>query len=274
MPFFDAPRTTYPKSWSEYSLDFQIFYVWEISLFALIFLSGTGVLKLVPGSLFESALAVWFLVLLGASIHNRRQKDWRWRGMSGGDWLKASVGAVLMTVFLNVFSQGLLPLKSVTLPMFLFALSIVVFNILYVLRVVQFSEVDFLKSCGDNAVSPVAADTSVDEPSDPAWKRTLRGAYSALFVLVWLEGMAFFYVHQRYEREGSRTPTATQTEFFNEHGRHIYVTHEQMTIDKTLMTITMIGIPGVILSGFLLHFVAGVPLFRNLPASRGLFGRD
>jgi hypothetical protein len=271
MPFFDAPSTNYPKRWSEYSLDFQIFYVWEISLFALIFLSGTGALKMVPAPLFEAVLALWFLVLLGVSIHNRRQKDWRWRGLSRSDWLKTGFGAALMIVFLYVFSQGLLPLKSLTLPMFLFALSIVVFNILTSLRVLQFSEIDFLQSCGDNIVSPVISDVAI-VPSEPKWKRAVRGIYSVLFILVWLEGMAFFYVHQKYTHEGSRKPTATQTESVNEHGTLIYLTHEKMRINNALMTMMMVGIPGMIFGGLFLHFVAGVPMFRNMPASRGLFG--
>lgn len=271
MPFFDAPSTNYPKRWSEYSLDFQIFYVWEISLFALIFLSGTGALKMVPASLFEAALALWFLVLLGVSIHNRRQKDWRWRGLSRGDWLKVGIGAALMIVFLYVFSQGLFPLKSVTLPMFLFALSIVALNILYGLRVVQFSEIDFVQSCGDNVVSPADADFAA-ALSDPTWKRAVRGIYSVLFILVWLESMTFFYVHQKYTHEGSRRSTTTQTESVNEHGTLIYLTHDQMRINTALMTMMMVGIPGMIFGGFFLHFVAGVPMFRNMPASRGLFG--
>ena len=163
MPFFDAPRTNYPRSWSEYSRDYQIFFVWEISLFALIFLSGTGVLKSIPTQILEGALLLWLFLLLGIVIHNRHQKDWRWRGLTGGDWVKAGIGAALMIVFLYVFSQGLWPLKSITIPMFLFALSIVVFNILSSLKVVQYSEEEFAQSCGDIAPPP---QTSKDEADD------------------------------------------------------------------------------------------------------------
>lgn len=271
MSFFGAPRGTYPKRWSEYSLDFQIVYIWQISLFALILLTTTGLLKIVPEELLEAALAVWFLILLGTSIYNRRRKDWRWRGLSRSDWIKSIFGTILMIVFLYVFSQGLLPLKSITLPMFLFALSIVVFNILASLRVVQYSEVDFLKSCGDALASP---DFETGNPTEPKWKRVVRQAYSVMFILVWLDAMAFFYVHQKYTHEGSLKPTATQTESFNEHGTLIYLTHDKMHINNILLSLMAIGIPSMILGGFFLHFVAGVPMFSNMPESRGLFGRD
>ena len=274
MPFFDAPGKNFPRSWSEYSRDYQIFLTWEISLFALIFFSGTGVLKLIPALYLEGALGLWFLILLGLAIHNRRQRDWRWRGLTGGDWVKAGIGAALMIAFLYVFSQGLWPLKSITIPMFLFALSIVAFNILSSLKVVQHSEEDFAQSCGDIAPTPLASYDEADDIYEPKWKRTVRGIYSILFILIWLEGVAFFYVHQRYTHEGSLKPTATQTESFNEHGTLVYLAHDQMQINNALLTMMMVGIPSLLLGGFILHFVVGVRMFSNMPETRGLFGRD
>jgi hypothetical protein len=274
MPLFDAPRSTYPKRWKDYSFDFKIFFIWQISLFALIFFSGTISLKMIPTLFLECLLGVWLLALLSASVLNRRQKNWHWPGLETGDWFKAAFGVLLMLVFLYVFSQGLLPLKSVTLPMFLFAASIVVFNVLTSLRVVQHSESDFLQNCGGGTVLQPTSSVAVMPPSDPLWKRSVRGAYSIFFVLIWLEAMLFFYVHQKYVHDGSRTPTATQTESFNEHGVRIYVTRDQMKTDNSLSTIMAVGIPGAILSGLILQFVFGVRLFSNMPERRGWFDRD
>lgn len=86
--------------------------------------------------------------------------------------------------------------------------------------------------------------------------------------------MGFFYLHQKYVREGSHIPTATQTEFVNEHGAHVYLTQEQMQVDNILTITSMIGIASAVLGGFFIHFVVGVPLFRNMSPSRGLFGGD
>jgi hypothetical protein len=274
MPLFDAPQTRFPMRWSEFSSDYKLFYIWEVSLFALFFLNTTGIPNALPVSLYVAALFGWFAILLVAAIAQRRRANWHWPGLT----LKGSLLALLVTagmaIFLYVLDQGLLPLNRLGATMFLFALSIGVFNVLHSLRVVHLSDADFQRDCAD---SNVPIDSTLEneelEPNDPTWKRVVRGIYVVAFVLIWLEGMAFFYVHERYVREGSPRPTPTQTESVNEHGTLVYLTHDEMQINNILSTVMMIGIPAIMLSGFLLHFIAGVRMFSNLPPSDGIFGR-
>jgi hypothetical protein len=278
LPLFDAPRTENRRSWSDYSLDYKAFFIWEVSLLALMVLGTTGATKAIPVAVYAGALATWFVVLSGVVVTRRFRENWRWPGLSGRAWMGAGLSAVLAAIFFFVFSRGLLPVSRETAPMLLFALSIVVFGVLQSLDLVQFYEEDFKKHCADADASPVPEDgkggEDDEDASDPKWKRVVRGCHRVLFMLVWLEGMGFFYLHQRYAQEGSRTPTATQTESFNEHGTLIYLTHDQMTINKILERGMMIGIPLVILGGFFLHFVVGVSMFSNMPKARGLFGKD
>jgi hypothetical protein len=270
LPLFDAPRSGQRRSWSDYSFDYQVFFVWEASLMALMFLSG--IVQNIPTPVYEGALGVWFLLLSSVALVHRRRESWRWPGLSGRDLAGAGFGAVLMGLFLFVFSRGLLPLSRATAPMLLFALSIGVFSVLQGLRLVQLNEEDFKKNCADAVASPEPQEA--EGPSDPKWMRIVRACYMVLSVLIWLEAMGFFYVHQRYMHEGSRVPTATQTESFNEHGALIYLTHEKMTINNALLDGMMIGIPLAILGGLFLHFVIGVSIFSNMPKVRGLFGKD
>lgn len=269
MPFFDAPRWPYPRRWSKQSLDYKLFFVWMATLFGLIVFSGSGLFANIPPALYGGGLAIYLLVLLSVSLVNRRRKGWRRPSLSSGDWLKAGLAAAAMGLFFFVFTRPLLPISPTTAPMLLFAASIVVFNMLIALRLAQFSESEFQAICAgmlDGSKRDAA-------PREPNWKGRVRGIYGVLFILVWLESMAFFYFHQRFMHDGSLKPTPAQSESIVEHGTRIYLTHGQASADRVLMTAMMIGIPSILLSGFLLHFVAGIPMFRNLPASRGLFGR-
>jgi hypothetical protein len=207
---------------------------------------------------------------------HRARRNWRWRNISVLAAMGAMFGGILMGAFLVVFIHGL-PVNHRTAPMIAFAVSIVVFNILSSIKLVQSTEVEFEDFCVKEvevlrgAAGRTASDDNV---VDPRWMRMVRGAFSVLFILIWIEAMAFFYVHERFVDSGTPQPTPTRTQYVNEHGTFVYFTDDEMRVHNLLETIMMIGIPGIILSGFVLHFIVGVPVFSNMPPSRGLFGRS
>ena len=259
-------------SWSDYSFDNKAFFAWAGGLMALIIIEGTGAFDDLAPSIYFGGLALALFAFVTISIKHRREHNWHWPGVNRSAWLKAGLTVALMAAFLYVFAQGLLPLNRQTIPMLLFGASIGVWNVLFVLRLVQSTNNDFEQNCGESTAQREPKAPAM--PSDPKWKRILRGAYSTIFLIVWVEGMAFFYIHERYVHEGSRRPTATQTESFNEHGTLIYITPEQMRLNSLLLTLMAIGIPTMIFSGFFLHYVIGVRMFLNMPPSRGIFGKS
>lgn len=273
MALFDRPQFTRTQ-WSDYSLDYKLFFVWEGSLFAAIIFSRPGTFDGLSDAAFYGPALGWLAILSLTAVRNRTARNWRWPGLSPSDAAKALLVGALMAAFLVVFMHDLLPVRHQTAPMIAFAVSIGVFNVLSSLKLVQIRQDEFERYCVENGSVSTGArsDSEADKPIDPLWKRALRGAFSALFILIWLEAMAFFYFHQRFVEEGTQQPTATRTHSVNEHGTFVYLTDDQAQLDSLLQTLMMIGIPTILLSGLALHFVVGVPLFGNMPASRGLFG--
>lgn len=272
MTLFDRPKYLRQR-WGDYSLDFKLFFVWEFSLFTLIPLSWSGVFDKLSNIIFYGSASVWLALLVLIAFINRAATNWKWPGISALGAVGVLLGGVLMAAFLFVFLHGLLPVRHNTAPSVAFALSIVVFNLLSSANLVQSTTVEFARACLDDANVPKRV-TADDKPVDPGWMRALRCAFQVISILVWVEAMAFFYVHEHFVDEGTLHPTETRTQYVNEHGTSVYFTDVQMRIHSLLERIMMIGISSMIAGGLVLHFVIGVPMFSNMPASRGLFGRS
>ena len=100
---------------------------------------------------------------------------------------------------------------------------------------------------------------------DPLWQRVVRATYSAMFLIVWLGFVAFFYHSSAGFRDGSAVPTNTKTEPVTEHGKTVYVTRAEKALSDKLEIFAFVGIPSVIIGGFVLHFLVGIKLFPNTP---------
>jgi hypothetical protein len=105
------------------------------------------------------------------------------------------------------------------------------------------------------------------EPNVPQWKRVARVAYIIVFFLVWLDGVAAFLYFGRVFRGGSPVPTSTQIEPLRNHSQVVYIAHSQSVLVHLLLTVMGIGIPSVMVAAFILHYLLGVKLFANVPAS-------
>jgi hypothetical protein len=99
--------------------------------------------------------------------------------------------------------------------------------------------------------------------SEPGWKRAARGGFTIVFMLVWIAGVAAFYVFGSAYKNGSPEPTVTHTEPLNQQGKIRYVTAAQKKQVDVLHAIMWAGIPCVLLIGAVLHFGLGVKLFPD-----------
>jgi hypothetical protein len=59
-------------------------------------------------------------------------------------------------------------------------------------------------------------------------------------------------------RDRSPVPTAAQNEPITDHGKTVYITHDQKVLRDELELFGFVGIPSVLVCGLLLHFLAGV----------------
>jgi hypothetical protein len=101
--------------------------------------------------------------------------------------------------------------------------------------------------------------------SDASWKNLVRGVYSVVFVLVWIAGVASFFFFGSSFRKGSPVPTETQTEPPTDHGKTVYVTRSEKERIDSFQLVVWVGIPLVLVSAVVLHFLVGVKLFANAP---------
>lgn len=258
MEFFGSRTTRYPRRWSEMSREFQFLFLYHISMMGMMLLGRSLTIPIELST--ASGLIVVFFML---SIGRRRALGWRWPGVGP----KNLLAAVAVTVFLGVFlfaGLSFTPINANIFPWLLAALGIGGFGALQALRLVAYSEDDFLLiGRGGN----VPADPKEDLL--PQWKKIVRAGFRIVFLLVWLDSLASFYMFDRSWKSGSNFPTATRSEPLNNHGNIVYVTRVQKQVVDELQAAMMIGIPCVILSGLLLQFVAGVPVMKNLPTRKG-----
>jgi hypothetical protein len=261
---FDAPNVNYPKQWKDYSLDFQLMFVFHGGMMVL-FMAGSAL------TVRQELLATGLLAatLVSISLRNRREKHWRWPGVDTKRVLGA-VGGLALAAYFDFAATPLGPHSDPRfLPWHLAGLGLAVFGVLLALRVVHFSKADFLKDCeaiGALEAQPgPPAEPSPALPTDLLWKRVARGTFQVLFLLVWLAGVTSFYEFGAAFRDGSPRPTPTHTEPLNNHGEIRYIPHSQKVLVDFLQTATIFGILSVLVFGLILHFVVGVRVFANAP---------
>jgi hypothetical protein len=96
---------------------------------------------------------------------------------------------------------------------------------------------------------------------EPRWHRIVRSAYTAAFVLVWLEAVSCFGYFLLLARGASPVATPELTAGIVNHGRAFYVAVWQKQLYDLLLTTMAIGIPSIMVAGFVLHHVVGVRIF-------------
>jgi hypothetical protein len=264
MALFDAPKLNYPKKWKDYSIDYQLMFVYHGSMMAL-FMFGAAL------SVREELLATTLLVavLFSLSLRHRRNMNWRWRGAGPKEMISAVGVLVLAALFDFAATPSFPPSNPRFLPWHMAGVGIAVFGGLSTLKIVQLSKADFLTECEvpsfASAQLHLLGEPIQIAPVDPTWKRTTRAIYSALFVLVWIESVASFYYFGKAFRDGSPQPTPAQTELLSDHGQVMYIPHSQKILIDFLQVGMSIGIPFILALGFILHFFVGVKLFPNTP---------
>lgn len=267
MPLFDPPKgRDYPRQWKDMSLEFKLMFVYHGCMMVLFITAGAFTLR--QELTFTVALV---FVLTSVSIRNRRSAGWRWQGLRTKNLLAAAGGIALMGLFLYAATPLFPPSNPRFLPWFLAGFGIGTFNVLQALRLVHSSEAAFLADCHEPDAQIEQATQA--EPSSPQWHRVLRATYNLLLLLVWLDFVAFFYYSGAAFRDGSRVPTPTHTEAVTEHGKTVYITHEQKGISDRLESVAFVGIPSVIAGGLLLHFLVGVKLYPNTPTLQEFLAR-
>ena len=131
------------------------------------------------------------------------------------------------------------------------------------------SKPDFLRECEAVGASDSHAksitETIAVVPTDPYWKKATRAVHSIVFWLVELEVVAFLYCFGVALRNGSPRPTATQTVPLGNPGQILYSQHSQKVLIDLLFTAMLIGVPSVLVSGWILHFFLGVRVFPSTP---------
>lgn len=270
MAMFDPPKAgDLPNQWKDLSFEFRLMFVYHGCMMVLMIIGGS----------FSSRQELVFtgvllFMLTSLSIRHRRAAGWRWQGVKSKNLLGAAGGAALTGVFLYAATPHFPPSNPRFLPWFLAGFGIGTFNVLRALRLVHGSEAEFLADCRDpgrqiEQASPIEP----TEPTEPKWHRVARATFGLLFILVWLEFVAFFYYSGVAFRHGSPIPTPTQTEPVTNRGKTVYITHDQKILYDKLELFSTIGIPSIILVGLPLHFLVGVKLFPNTPTLREYLAR-
>jgi len=256
-PLYDL-GTRYPRRLSEMSLDYKLMFVYHISMMMLF--AARRALSVEMELTFAAVLATGLSVL---AIKHRRAAGWRWPGAGAREMVAALTTAALVGIFLFAATPIASTRDPVMLPWYLAGLGIGLFLILMKLRLVRMSQIDFEADChGASSVGTSAANVATPD-MEPAWKRRVRAGFSALFLLVWLDGMAFFYVHGNSRHEALTVRTGTHSEPLVKHGRIVYITPAQDQLRSVLGTVMMVGIPLMLASALVLEKWAGVQLSRR-----------
>jgi hypothetical protein len=207
-----------------------------------------------------SVAAIALTIAVVISLFHRRFTGWKWPGVSVGNVLAALAALGLGSIFLYAATPVFQPNSPVVLPGYLAGAGMILFSVLASLKIVVPSKDEFLKCCtvGTAKNSLTAA---LEQPLEARWKRIARAVFSAFFLAVWLEGVAFFYYFGATYNGGSPQATATQTAELSNHGRVVYVTPSQRNRIQLLWLGMILGIPIAIVAAFFLHFLLGVRMW-------------
>lgn len=254
----------YPKNWKEMSFDMRLMFGYHISMMAMMVAGGS---LTVQQELMIGATISALIVLV--SHYNRQKKHWRWPGIKPVDVLYALGGALCISIFLYSATPLFPPNNGHVVPWYMAGLGIGMFGILQSLKVVYASEAEFASDCMiidqyGRELEPTHAPSSA-QLSEPNWKRVVKVIFTIVFMLVWGSGVASFYLLGTAMRNGSPEPTTTQTQLLEDHGKTVYVTPVENRRVHALQLVTWVGVPVVLISGAILHFLAGVKLLPNTP---------
>ena len=223
---FDPPKTKYPGSWADYSLEYKCMFV---------FFLGTMFMSLLSRQIsaqFELLLAVTLIFsFIALSIRHRRTFGWRWNGIRTNDLLAAAFTVFVFIFFLYYTLPPPLfgPFNPLFLPWELGVIAMGSFFVLQHLKLVEYSESAFRESCGRGPELSTSAG-SASEPLEAPWKRLVRGVYTIAFLLWWVIGVA--------------RP------------------HFLMIFPPGAMVAAFVVL---FIGAFIIHFVLGVPLLPNYP---------
>jgi hypothetical protein len=94
------------------------------------------------------------------------------------------------------------------------------------------------------------------------WKTIIKWTYYAFILLSLLVSLASSYIHGVAFRNGSMTPTTTQTESLSsDDNQVVYVTRNEKKFVLALQAGSLIGMLSVFVSGLLLENVFGILVF-------------
>ncbi len=255
--FFSSPESKYPGTLKDMSFDYRAMCVYHICMLVLF---GLGQSLSIP---LEAAVVVVVLGLVVALVaRNKIRRGWHRPATRSGNWLKAFAVVFFGLLFLMAATPLFPPTRPFAFPWYAAGFGIVLFNFLQELRIVQASQVDFIACCNSAKESTIVV--TVEADSEPRWKKIARSAYSVAFLATWLTFVAFFYEFGTVFKNGSATPTSDKTETLVDHGRVAYVSTRDKQIVSRLEHASMLGIPTVLVLGFVLHFGLGVRIFSNL----------
>lgn len=244
------PQYPMPRRWSEMSTDYKLMSGFHCCMIVL-FLVG-GALSVI----LEIGIAFGLLTVATViSVWRRREARWRWRGVGFKDVTWALFGVVLIAVFLAAATPLAAPTNPQVLPWYLAGAGLGVFGLLTALKLVRYSEAEFLADCTEHQAEYLA------EEEEAGWKRLLRWTYSVLFLGVWLTFLAFFYIFGREMQDGAPDPTATRNMPLVNHGETVYITAQAKQLIDALQAASFAGIPAIMLLGALLHFGLGIRVF-------------
>lgn len=249
-------------TWKDTTLDFKLLFVYHGTMMVM-FAAGQSL------TVREEVLVTLLLlaVLVAISIRHRRKTNWHWPGIGFREFLYALWAIFVVGFFLFGATPLFPPLELSTLPWYLAGIGIGLFGILSALRVVSNSETEFLRQCRTRdqygqEIAPVS-ELPRPKPTEIGWKKVAPFLYFAAFLLVWSLGVLAFYFYGQSFKNGSPVPTATQTEPLTDHGKTVYVTPKEKRRIDGLRNAMFIGIPAVLGTGAILHFMLGVKVFGN-----------
>jgi hypothetical protein len=269
---FDLPTKRNPRTWKEMSLDFKLMFVYH-GCMMILFLSGK-MLTLREETFITVAVIG---VLISISRRHRRATHWRWPGIRNRDALSAIGATFAVAFFLYSASRLFPPSDHRLLPWYLAGLGIGAFGILSSLRIVYSSEAEFVINCRSIDQYGREIDRAPESPDaknvEPDWKKIVRGIYATTFILIWIAGVASFLAFGNSYKNGSEAPSGTQTEPLNSHGRTVYITRSEKQRIDDLQLAQWLGVPFILFTGAIIHFLLGVKLVSNVPTLQEYLSR-